>query len=256
MGIGASESGRAVLPVALVTGAAQRLGAEICRTLHARGYRIVIHYRSSGAAASELCEALNTLRPESAVTLSADMNSLVDVEALAAKAVSQWQRLDVLVNNASSFYPTPMASVTESQWDDLFGSNLKGAFFLSQALAPALKKSAGCIVNLVDIYGSKPLKSYPAYSMAKAGVAMMTQSLALELAPEVRVNGVSPGAILWPAEETEYSIQEKQELTQRVPLRRQGEASDIAQTVAFLVVDAPYISGQIIAVDGGRSVTL
>jgi pteridine reductase len=243
-------------PVALVTGAAQRLGAEICRRLHARGYRIIIHYRHSAAAANDLCDVLNTLRSKSAVTLSADMNSIAEVEVLAVKAVSQWQRLDVLVNNASGFYPTSMGSVTESQWDDLFGSNLKGAFFLSQAVAPALKMAAGCIVNLVDIYGSKPLKSYPAYSMAKAGVAMMTQSLALELAPDVRVNGVSPGAILWPAEETDYSIQEKQALTQRVPLQRQGEATDIAQTVVFLVADAPYITGQIIAVDGGRSVSL
>lgn len=256
MTLGAFMADQAMSPVALVTGAAQRLGAEICRTLHSRGYRIIIHYRHSELAANALCDALNRLRAESAVTLRADMNSIVDVEALAENAVWQWQRLDVLVNNASGFYPTPMASVTESQWDDLFGSNLKGAFFLSQALAPALKIAGGCIVNLIDIYGSKPLKSYPAYSMAKAGVAMMTQSLALELAPDVRVNGVSPGAILWPAEETEYSLQEKRELTQRVPLRRQGEAGDIAQTVGFLVADAPYISGQIIAVDGGRSVSL
>ncbi|CAA0114748.1 3-oxoacyl-[acyl-carrier-protein] reductase FabG [Zhongshania aliphaticivorans] len=243
-------------PVALVTGAGQRLGAEICRHLHARGYRIVIHYRHSAESAVQLCESLNALRANSAITLSADMNSVSEVESLAKKAVSQWQRLDVLVNNASSFYPTPLGTVTEAQWDDLQGSNLKGAFFLAQALAIDLACSSGCIVNMIDIYGSKPLEKYPAYSIAKAGVAMMTQSLALELAPEVRVNGVSPGAILWPSEETEYSINEKQELSQRVPLQRQGEATDIAKTVVFLVADAPYITGQMIAVDGGRSVVL
>jgi pteridine reductase len=142
----------------------------------------------------------------------------------------------------------------ESDWDELFSSNLKGPFFLSQALAPALRKTSGCIVNLIDIYAQKPLRGFPVYSMAKAGMSMMTQSLALELAPEVRVNGVSPGAILWPEQETEYSKQERQNINHRVPLQRQGEAGDIAQTVAFLVADAPYISGQIIAVDGGRSV--
>ena len=242
-------------PVALVTGAAQRLGAEICRSLHARGYRIIIHYRYSHVAAEELRDELNSLRDDSAVILAADMNSLTELKNLAAKAISQWQRLDVLINNASGFYPTPVVSADENDWDALFNSNLKGPFFLSQAVAPALKASAGCIVNLVDIYAQKPLSGFPIYSMAKAGVAMMTQSLALELAPDVRVNGVSPGAILWPEEETDYSIKEKQDLKQRVPLQRQGDATDIAQTVTFLVADAPYITGQIIAVDGGRSVS-
>lgn len=243
-------------PVALVTGAAQRLGAEICRSLHGRGYRIVIHYRHSHAAAEDLRDELNSLREDSAVIFTADMNSLTDVRGLAAKAISHWQRLDVLINNASGFYPTPIATADDGDWDALFNSNLKGPFFLSQAVAPALKASAGCIVNLVDIYAQKPLSGFPIYSMAKAGVAMMTQSLALELAPDIRVNGVSPGAILWPEQETDYSIKEKQDLKQRVPLQRQGEARDIAQTVTFLVADAPYITGQIIAVDGGRSVCL
>jgi pteridine reductase len=241
-------------PVALVTGAAQRLGAEICRSLHARGYRIIIHYRHSVEPAEGLRDELNAQRPDSAVIFSANMNSLPDVRALADAALLQWQRVDVLVNNASGFYPTAIESATESDWDELFSSNLKGPFFLSQALAPALRKTNGCIVNLVDIYAQKPLRGFPVYSMAKAGVSMMTQSLALELAPEVRVNGVSPGAILWPEHETEYSKQERQNINDRVPLQRQGEASDIAQTVVFLVADAPYISGQIIAVDGGRSV--
>jgi pteridine reductase len=241
-------------PVALVTGAAQRLGAEICRTLHARGYRIIIHYRYSVEPAEGLRDELNAQRPDSAVIFSANMNSLPEVRALADAALLQWQRVDVLVNNASGFYPTAIESATESDWDELFSSNLKGPFFLSQALAPALRKTSGCIVNLIDIYAQKPLRGFPVYSMAKAGMSMMTQSLALELAPEVRVNGVSPGAILWPEQETEYSKQERQNINHRVPLQRQGEARDIAQTVAFLVADAPYISGQIIAVDGGRSV--
>ncbi|WP_269620785.1 pteridine reductase [Zhongshania sp. BJYM1] len=243
-------------PVALVPGAAQRLGAEICRSLHGRGYRIVIHYRHSHTAAKDLRDELNSLREDSAVILAGDMNSLTDVKDVATKAISQWQRLDVLINNASGFYPTPIATADDRDWDALFNSNLKGPFFLSQTVAPALKASAGCIVNLVDIYAQKPLSGFPIYSMAKAGVAMMTQSLALELAPDVRVNGVSPGAILWPEQETDYSIKEKQDLKQRVPLQRQGEARDIAQTVTFLVADAPYITGQIIAVDGGRSVCL
>jgi pteridine reductase len=241
-------------PVALVTGAAQRLGAEICRSLHARGYRIIIHYRYSVEPAEGLRDELNAQRPDSAVIFSANMNSLPEVRALADAALLQWQRVDVLVNNASGFYPTAIESATESDWDELFSSNLKGPFFLSQALAPALRKTSGCIVNLIDIYAQKPLRGFPVYSMAKAGMSMMTQSLALELAPEVRVNGVSPGAILWPEQETEYSKQERQNINHRVPLQRQGEAGDIAQTVAFLVADAPYISGQIIAVDGGRSV--
>jgi pteridine reductase len=249
------ESADITSPVALVTGAAQRLGAEICRSLHGRGYRIVIHYRYSVAPAEALRDELNAQRPNSAATFSANMNSLPEVRALADAALSHWQRLDVLVNNASGFYPTAIGCATESDWDELFSSNLKGAFFLSQALAPALKESGGCIVNLIDIYAQKPLRGFPIYSMAKAGMAMLTQSLALELAPEVRVNGVSPGAILWPEQETEYSIQERLDIHHRVPLERQGEASDIAQTVAFLVADAPYISGQIIAVDGGRSVS-
>jgi pteridine reductase len=241
-------------PVALVTGAAQRLGAEICRSLHARGYRIIIHYRYSVEPAEGLRDELNAQRPDSAVIFSANMNSLPEVRALADAVLLQWQRVDVLVNNASGFYPTAIESATESDWDELFSSNLKGPFFLSQALAPALRKTSGCIVNLIDIYAQKPLRGFPVYSMAKAGMSMMTQSLALELAPEVRVNGVSPGAILWPEQETEYSKQERQNINHRVPLQRQGEAGDIAQTVAFLVADAPYISGQIIAVDGGRSV--
>lgn len=243
-------------PVALVTGGAQRIGAQICRQLHGRGYRIIIHYRHSLKEAEQLRDELNSLRPESAALVAADMTALADVQSLAEQAQELWQRIDVLVNNASSFYPTAIGEATEADWDALMGSNLKGPFFLSQALAPALKASGGCIVNLVDIYAKNPLPSHSVYCMAKAGVAMMTQSLALELAPEIRVNGVSPGNILWPEHASAYWEQEKQALTERVPLGREGGVSDIAKTVAFLVIDAPYITGQILAVDGGRSLAI
>jgi len=246
----------AVQPVALVTGGAQRIGAEICRQLHSRGYRIIIHYRHSSAAAEQLRDTLNDLRANSATAMAADMTSLAEMQALADTALAVWQRVDVLVNNASGFYPTPMGVATEADWDALMGSNLKGPFFLSQALAPALRDSAGCIINLVDIYAKNPLPSHSIYCMAKAGVAMMTQSLALELAPNIRVNGISPGNILWPEHASAYWEQEKQALTERVPLKREGEASDIAKTAVFLAADAPYITGQIIAVDGGRSLAI
>ena len=242
--------------VALVTGGAQRIGAEICRRLHARGYRIIIHYRHSSAAACKLRDELNGQRPDSTVTLAADLLALADVQALAEQALGIWQRVDVLINNASGFYPTPIGEVTEADWDALMGSNLKGPFFLSQALAPALGKNSGCIINLVDIYSKNPLPSHSIYCMAKAGVAMMTQSLALDLAPAVRVNGISPGNILWPDHASAYWEQEKQAVAERVPLRREGEAGDIAKTVVFLVADAPYITGQILAVDGGRSLAI
>ncbi|MEX1668653.1 pteridine reductase [Zhongshania guokunii] len=243
-------------PVALITGGAQRIGAEICRQLHSRGYRIIIHYRHSSAAAERLRDSLNDLRANSATAIAADMTSLAEVQALADTALAVWQRVDVLVNNASGFYPTPMGEATEVDWDALMGSNLKGPFFLSQALAPALRDSAGCIINLVDIYAKNPLPSHSIYCMAKAGVMMMTQSLALELAPNIRVNGISPGNILWPEHASAYWEQEKQALTERVPLKREGEASDIAKTAVFLAADAPYITGQIIAVDGGRSLAI
>ncbi|MDF1692756.1 MAG: pteridine reductase [Zhongshania sp.] len=246
----------AVQPVALITGGAQRIGAEICRQLHSRGYRIIIHYRHSSAAAEQLRDSLNDLRANSATAIAADMTSLAEVQALADTALAVWQRVDVLVNNASGFYPTPIGEATEADWDALMGSNLKGPFFLSQALAPALRDSAGCIINLVDIYAKNPLPSHSIYCMAKAGVMMMTQSLALELAPNIRVNGISPGNILWPEHASAYWEQEKQALTERVPLKREGEASDIAKTAVFLAADAPYITGQIIAVDGGRSLAI
>lgn len=241
-------------PCALITGASQRIGADIARHLHQRGFNIIIHYRHSEAAANELAQQLNALRDGSAACLHADLTSSTAVQQLAVAALNTWGRLDALINNASSFYPTPVDEASEQDWHALIDSNLKGPFFLSQAVAPSLAGNGGCIVNLVDIHSEKPMREHCIYSIAKAGVAMMTKTLAQELAPRIRVNGVSPGAILWP--EPPLSDDAKASILNRVPMQRIGDPGDIAGTVAFLVCDAPYISGQIIAVDGGRSLNM
>lgn len=237
---------------ALITGAGKRIGACVARLLHAHGMNIAIHYRGSAADAGALAAELNAARADSAITVQADLRDTVRLKALVAEVVEQAGRLDLLLNNASSFYPTPLADVTEEHWDDLLGTNLKAPLFLAQAAAPHLEKSGGCIVNIVDIHAQRPLSNHPVYGPAKAGLAMLTRSLAKDLAPAVRVNGVSPGAILWPAdgmpEKTEQAI------IRQVPLKRTGEPDDIAKAILFLVKDAPYITGQIIAVDGGRSI--
>jgi pteridine reductase len=237
--------------VALITGAAHRIGATVARTLHAEGMNIVIHYRASREGAQALQKELNDIRPESVVLVQADLLETNKLSALAKEAHKAWGHLDVLINNASTFYPTPVGKIDEKQWDDLMGSNLKAPLFLSQAVAPFLKSSKGCIVNIVDIHADRPLKNYPVYSMAKAGLAMLTKSLAGELGPEVRVNAVAPGAILWPEHEMDEVT--KQRIISRTFLKRQGDPTDIAKAIRFLVLDAPYVSGQILAVDGGRS---
>lgn len=237
--------------VALITGAAHRIGATVARTLHAEGMNIVIHYRSSRKAAQALQDELQAQRTDSVVLVQADLLEIDKLPSLLKEAHKAWGRLDVLINNASTFYPTEIGKVNETIWNDLMGSNLKAPFFLAQAAAPMLKQSRGCIVNIVDIHAERPLKAHPVYSMAKAGLAMMTRSLAGELGPEIRVNGVAPGAILWP--ENDMDDITKQRIISRTFLKRQGEAMDIARTIRFLIEDAPYISGQIIAVDGGRS---
>lgn len=239
--------------VALITGAAHRIGATTARLLHGEGMNIVVHYRGSTAAAEALAAELNGLRPDSVVTLSADLHDTAGLDALVARAAAAWGRLDVLVNNASSFYPTPMGEVTEAQWDDLMGSNLKAPFFLSQAAAPRLRAAGGCIVNIVDIHADRPLKGYPVYSMAKAGLVMLTKTLARELGPEIRVNAVAPGAILWPENEAELDSAAQREIIGRTALKRQGDPIDIARAVRFLVRDAVYTSGHVLTVDGGRS---
>lgn len=238
--------------VALVTGAARRIGAAICRTLHAEGWNLIIHCNTSQAQAETLADALNQERPQSAQVIQADLNKMVDIQFLAAAAPAAWGRLDALVNNASSFFPTPVADATEEQWDDLLGSNLKAPFFLSQALYPELRQQHGCIINISDIFAVRPMPRHTIYSIAKAGNAMMTKSLALEMAPQVRVNGVAPGAILWPENAIGEEVISRDKL-QQIPLGKLGGVQAISDTIKFLLTESPYITGQIITVDGGRS---
>lgn len=238
--------------VALITGAAQRVGAEIARELHRSGMRVVIHYRASADAALTLQEELLAVRPDSAALLRADLLDTAALPALVAAAERQWGRLDALINNASSFYPTAIGAITETQWDDLVGSNLKAPLFLSQAAAPLLAAQQGNIVNIVDIHAERPLKGYPLYCAAKAGLAMLTKALARELAPAIRVNAVAPGAILWPAQASEET---RRAIVARTALKRQGQPRDVARAVRFLIHEAEYMTGQIITVDGGRSLS-
>jgi pteridine reductase len=240
--------------VALVTGAAQRIGAAIARELHAAGCNVLLHCRSSRAEADALAAELNAVRHDSAAVLQADLTQLPQVEQLAAAAIAHWSHIDLLVNNASGFFPTPVGTVNEPEWDSLFASNLKGPFFLSQALVPALRERRGAIVNIVDVYAELPLAQHAVYTMAKAGVAMMTRALAQELGPDVRVNGVAPGAILWPAEENpELGGAKVEALLAQTALKRIGDPADIARAVRYLGLEAGYVTGQILAVDGGRT---
>lgn len=238
-------------PVALITGAAKRIGATLAQTLHASGYNIVIHYGTSEQDACALASKLNAQRPESAVTVQGNLCNHNDIQHVAKAAHQAWERLDVLINNASSFYPTPVGEITLADWESLVGSNVQGPLFLSQALTPALKQSGGCIVNMVDMHIARPLMNHSVYCLAKNGLASLTQSLAAELAPEIRVNGIGPGAILWP--ERELTETDKKQMLQSIPLKRLGKPEDIAQTALFLI-SAPYITGQILFVDGGRSI--
>lgn len=238
--------------VVLITGGARRIGAEIARTLHAAGANIFIHYRSSAAAAMALAEELNKLRAHSAAIHAAHLLNAEAPDKLVAAALLEFGRLDVLINNASSFYPTPVGTISLPQWDDLMGSNLKAPLFLSQAAAPSLRAQSGLIINMVDIHALRPLKAHPVYCAAKAGLAMLTRSLARELGPEIRVNGIAPGPVLWPEGHMDEAL--KREIIDKTALKRPGAARDIARTALFLARDAPYITGQIIAVDGGRSI--
>ena len=240
----------------LVTGGARRVGAAIAARLHAAGANVMIHYRASAAPARALVRMLNAVSAGSAACVKADLLDAKAPRALIAACVAEFGRLDVLVNNASSFYPTPVGRMTELAWDDLIGSNLKAPLFLAQAAAAELKKRRGAIVNIVDIHAEIPLKDYVIYTVAKGGLAALTRSLARELAPRVRVNGVSPGPILWPDANIWKNPKTRQAIINRSALKRVGEPDDIARAVAFLVTDAPYVTGQIIAVDGGRSISL
>ena len=237
---------------ALVTGAAKRIGAVIASTLHDAGANVVIHYHHSADEAEQLAAELNGRRAHSAFTASADVREVADLERMAKQVLGRTGGLDVLVNNASNFYPTPLGTVTEQHWYDLMGSNLKAPLFLSQALLPALRASRGVIVNIVDVHSQRPLRDHVVYGAAKAGLAMLTRSLAKDLGPHIRVNGVSPGAIMWPEEGMPDQL--RAAIIRQTALKRSGEPRDIAGAVLFLVRDAPYVTGQIIAVDGGRSV--
>lgn len=237
--------------VVLITGAAHRIGATVARLLHGEGANLVLHYRNSRQGAQRLQAELQEQRPESVVLIQADLLDTPKLPSLVREAHAAWGRLDVLINNASTFYPTPVGSVTEQSWDELVGSNLKAPFFLAQAAAPHLTRERGCIVNIVDIHADRPLKDHPVYSMAKAGLVMMTKSLACELGPNVRVNGIAPGAILWP--ENDMDDLTKQRIISRTFLKRQGSPDDIARAALFLIRDAQYTSGHILTVDGGRS---
>jgi pteridine reductase len=236
----------------LVTGGAKRLGAAIGRRLHAAGANVVVHYHRSRDSAEALVAELQSSRPESAHAVHGDLHDVERLPEVVSAALERFGRLDVLVNNASSFYPTPVGSITVAQFDDLVGTNLRAPVFLSQAAAPALRASRGLVLNMVDIHGRRPLKAHPVYCAAKAGLVMLTKSLARELGPAVRVNGIAPGPVLWPERDLDASL--KDEIVAKTALRRPGSPEDIARAAYFFAVDAPYVTGQIIAVDGGRSI--
>ncbi len=240
-------------PVALITGSAHRIGACIARHLHQQDYRVIIHYHSSAETAQKLVDELNQRRAGSAAALKANLSEPEEISQLAVQAVKCFDQLDLLVNNASRFFPTPMGDVTVAQWENLVNTNLRAPFFLAQALQLELTASRGCIINITDVYGHRPLEHHPVYSMTKAGLIMLTKSLSKEMGPEVRVNGVSPGAIIWP--DSDLSDKRKSEILDRTSLERIGGPDDIAETVAFLA-KADYVTGQVIAVDGGRLVDI
>ena len=236
----------------LITGGARRVGAEIVGALHGAGADVMIHYRSSAAAANTLMDDLNRARPGSAAVHCENLLEPDAADGLVAAALREFGRIDILINNASTFYPTPVGGITLAQWDDLMGSNLKAPFFLAQAAAPSLRTQRGLIINIVDIHALRPLKRHPVYSIAKAGLVMLTRSLARELGPDIRVNGIAPGPVLWPEGGMDEAL--KREIIAKTALKRPGTPQDVACAVLFLAKDAPYVTGQIIAVDGGRSI--
>lgn len=242
--------------VVLVTGGAKRVGAAICRRLHAAGATLAIHYRSSAQQALDLRDELNALRPDSAAVFQADLLDTAALPQLVSSVVAGFGRLDALVNNASSFYATPLAEVDESQWTDLLGTNLKAPLFLAQAAADELRRRHGAIVNIADIHAERPMQGHLLYSIAKAGLVALTKGLAQEMAPQVRVNAVAPGVIIWPEESKWDDEERRRKIVAHTLLKREGEPDDIARTVQFLLDDSPYITGQVIAVDGGRSVNI
>ena len=242
--------------VVLVTGGAKRVGAAICRRLHGAGANIALHYRSSAHDALALQAELNALRPDSVLCVQADLLNLPDLPKLVSDTVKHFGRLDALVNNASSFYPTTLEEVNETHWNDLLGTNLKAPLFLAQAATGELRLRKGAIVNITDIHAERPMQGHLLYSVAKAGLVALTKALAQELAPHVRVNAVAPGVIMWPEQGDWDDGARRKQIVAHTLLKREGEPDDIAQTVLFLLGQAPYITGQVIAVDGGRSINL
>lgn len=242
--------------VILITGGARRVGASICRLLHASGANLMIHYRSSVGEARALQSELNLQRPNSAAIIHGDLLNLAVLPSLVQETISHFGRLDVLINNASSYYATEIGEIGDDEWEDLIGSNLKAPLFLSQAAATELRKQHGCIVNITDMHVERPKKGYIVYSVAKAGLVTLTKSLAHELGPDVRVNAVAPGPVLWPEDNPQFDEVYRQRVISQTLLKRIGEGDDVAKAVRFLIQDAPFITGQVIAVDGGRSLNL
>ncbi len=241
------------MQVALITGGAKRLGACITRTLHTHGMHVIVHYRQSSEEAKALCKQLNQIRAQSAVCIQANLNNPQDIPQLIALATATWGRLDVVINNAASFHHSPLKQLTHLQWNETLLSNLSAPFFLSMEAAAHLKATQGCIINMVDIRAMQPLKHYSAYCISKAGLVMATKSLALEWAPDIRVNAIAPGVVLWPDEVMDQDLQKQEKIIARTPLKRVGTPEDIAKATLFLIKDAPYITGQVLAIDGGRS---
>jgi pteridine reductase len=241
--------------VVLITGGAKRLGAAICRRLHGSGAELFVHYRSAAEEARALQSELNANRENSLALAQADLLKVSAAPELVKAAVKEFGRLDAVINNASTFYPTAIGEITEKEWDDLIGTNLKAPLFLAQAATPELRKTHGCIVNIIDIHAELPMKNHAVYTAAKGGLLALTRALARDLAPEIRVNGVAPGTILWPEDEAWRDEVARQRIINQTALKRIGEPEDIAAAVQFLLADAPYVTGQVISVDGGRSIT-
>ncbi|MDX1589573.1 MAG: pteridine reductase [Oleiphilaceae bacterium] len=242
-------------PVALITGAAHRIGAATASRLHERGYRIIIHYRQKQHRAEQLADTLNQSRPGSATTLQADLSDPKAIQKLSRDAIRYWERLDLLVNNAALFFPTPVGQIRDRDWDQLIQVNVRAPMALVEHCHEELALQHGCIINLLDIHADRPLPQHPLYNASKAALASLTRSWARDLAPDLRVNGVAPGAILWP-EDHPPSQDQKQALLHQIPLGRLGQTEDIASAITWLACDAPYVTGQIITVDGGRSIRL
>jgi pteridine reductase len=240
--------------VALITGAARRIGACIAETLHTRGFTVFLHYHSSSGAVDELANSLNALRPDSAFPVQADLGNMEEINRLAVRVRAHSGQLDLLVNNASQFFPTTVGETSLKQWDDLMNSNLRGPYFMVQALLPELATAGGSVVNLLDVHAVKPMPGHAVYCMAKAGLQMMTLALSKDLGPQIRVNGVAPGAILWPEQESNSATQ--QVILSKTVMGRAGSPEDIASAVVYLGLDAPYVTGQVLAVDGGRSLNI